>query len=451
MKFRNKMSAELISGLTSRGVVVHLEANFVSLSMNTANLNDLMQAIYTATSCKEEKVIEPRSFKNMFDLPPLNIKSSPRHNVSISPTMSTLSSSITQNGVKTSSKHTSIINTNQNDIKSSSNSAIKVSPKHTSISTNQNDVKSSSNSAVKVSSTIGTTNQKSSFNSAVKTSPKHASNSNNTKRDSATVRRRKQRQKAQEMQVASLVEEKDEEYTLDKLSLVEIKAKRTHIRMKDPLLIAYPDIKDGLLLSLIQQYDANFFNGKLTSLLAEKKLTLIPRWSKSLTKCVSTLNLGSNNIGSNTIVYFISRPLLMGITADNAAVTLVNTCISVADRMDALMQVIEHDLIHIYEYVAHDIIMDDTHSKLFERIAANLFGHVRSTHVLFNTTAKCDKKSSHLDFKTGQRVFFMNAQDERVEATVITSGVKDVCIITDSTKKQIHMSYQRLYPLTTHK
>lgn len=340
------MSAELISKLTSRGVVVHLETNYVSMSMNTDNLCNLIAAIQAVSS------------------PPREVKEKEKNTAIVAPLPSR-----------------------------------KVGGKAT------------------------------------------------------TIRRRRQRVKAKEKELLSGFDQEDsvslnkkmevKDSQVPTFTMAEIQAKRRHIRVTDPVLIAYPDIKDSLITSLLNYYDSIFFAGKISSFLAEKGLTFIGRSSRKLTNCVSTFS-----IDNKTIIYYVSHPLLMGINPDNVTAILINCSSHVADRMEALMQVIEHDLVHIYEFVTCGNDMDATHSTYFNNTAAKLFGHIRSTHVLLNTTAKSNKQYTHLDFKKGQRVYFINAKDKKIEATVLYLGEKEATILVDSKEhKQISIPYSRLYPL----
>lgn len=214
----------------------------------------------------------------------------------------------------------------------------------------------------------------------------------------------------------------------------------------------YPDITEEFIQELVHQYDRIFLNGYIKEALKEKKLTLQVLVSTSMTKTA-----GSVGIKSGKIVFKISNPVLMGVTPVSVKQGVIaNTDELVTSRLDAVMQIVEHELIHVITLLysptqelnaegKYDIA--EHHGTWFTNTADVLFGHTRVTHMLIPSGRSTPTSLRHTknDFKLGQKVHFMDRENNKIKGKVIKINPKKAVVMAND-QRQFRVPYIILHP-----
>jgi hypothetical protein len=227
---------------------------------------------------------------------------------------------------------------------------------------------------------------------------------------------------------------------------------RNKVRKKIKTKNGYPDVTEELVQELVDQYDKIFLKGYINYALKEKKLTLEVNVSKLLTKTA-----GSVGIKPGKIIFKISNPVLMGVIPASVKQGLIaNTDELVIDRLDAVMQIIEHELVHVITILhsptqelnvqgKYDIA--EHHGTWFTNTANTLFGHTRVTHMLIPSGRATPTSLKHTkeDFKLSQRVYFMNKDGKKLYGKVIKINPKKALVMTDNSL-QFRVPYIILHP-----
>ena len=92
------------------------------------------------------------------------------------------------------------------------------------------------------------------------------------------------------------------------------------------------------------------------------------------------------------------------------------------DRVDALLLIFEHELIHAVLSIFKDDLSG--HDKLFKTIAKNLFGHVKSTHGIIDKKLDSPTQSIKNNFRVGDNVYFINKKNEKILGRIIKINPK---------------------------
>lgn len=145
-------------------------------------------------------------------------------------------------------------------------------------------------------------------------------------------------------------------------------------------------IGDDDLGSLFALYDADFFDGALSTWLREDGAgELVFRISSRMTraggKTIRTRPRPTRKVPSPAPRYeiAISSTLLFQTFGDIARPVEV-VGLPCRDRLDALLRIFEHELIHLAEFLA--LGASSCSAEPFRRVARSMFGHLKAVHDL---------------------------------------------------------------------
>lgn len=192
---------------------------------------------------------------------------------------------------------------------------------------------------------------------------------------------------------------------------------RTRTReIYDAVLKQSPWIKDGNfdaihsrdLEFLFSSYDKAFFDGVLGPAVRANHTPLTFRVSKRMTRVGGTTTRFRPRLGFGTKTSYeiaVSSTLLFATFYDvNRPIQV--TGIECRDRLEALLRVFEHELIHLTEMVVFD---DSSCSqRRFQQMAFQFFAHTEATHQLITPS---ERAVSKFGIRPGDKVRF------RVEGT----------------------------------
>lgn len=162
----------------------------------------------------------------------------------------------------------------------------------------------------------------------------------------------------------------------DRLTLAEITSRRAALREPASFFTPYPELSVKLVRTLLTRLDTSFFGGRILPSLLERGHRLSIKISRRLFQRVSFFRLEGNDL-----IYTICQPLLLLIIPEESKRVYLNAALPLADRLDALIQILEHDLVHLWEFLETAELPTEAHSDFFRRHTANYFGHVRCLHL----------------------------------------------------------------------
>jgi hypothetical protein len=186
----------------------------------------------------------------------------------------------------------------------------------------------------------------------------------------------------------------DSQKKIDHLELSsseEIELKRMMIReIIEEKFHSFPDpeITPPLVAELISQYNDIFLDQILSKRLEEEGLGMYATTSKMLTRTAGTASRKDDNF-----IIKVSYKILMGVTSKNGSKLYANTQNPVGDRLNALMEIIEHELVHIINMlnidsneVNEDGTFDvaDSHGRWFQKKSKEIFRHTSMRHFLID-------------------------------------------------------------------
>ena len=151
---------------------------------------------------------------------------------------------------------------------------------------------------------------------------------------------------------------------------------------------------------LYELYDEHFFEGKMQKCLSPLDISF--RLSGRMTRAGGKTTTFRQPMARSRSIYEIavSTTLLFGSFRDPEHPVTV-TGLECEHRLDGLMRIMEHELIHLIEMVVWD---DSSCSKRrFQSIASGFFGHTEHTHAL--TTPK-EAAAREFGIRPGMRVRF---------------------------------------------
>lgn len=174
-------------------------------------------------------------------------------------------------------------------------------------------------------------------------------------------------------------------------TLLDIDTRRNFYReAHDP----YPDLTPEFMQLMFQFYDKYCFAGLLTAYL--KHCDLEPKF---------VIGRGTSCAGScksnGTIT--LHKQVFDNIVPDNVN-TLTANGLNITSRLDAIMYVFEHELVHLGCLLSRTELQTEHHGSLFKLIANNLFGHTQCTHSLIPNTRSKGKKFLLEQFKPDQQI-----------------------------------------------
>jgi ribosomal protein L35AE/L33A len=187
------------------------------------------------------------------------------------------------------------------------------------------------------------------------------------------------------------------------------------------------EIIPNILEELLKLYDDLFFKKQLSEMITKDKIQLSLGYSDKLTKtggycdregCVYNIKL--------------SQPIIMG-TFRRGEKSHTSNGLQCHDRLECLMNVFEHELIHFIIGITHGHIKGDpiykAHGLYFQQLMKAFFGHTEFKHSL---TRNIDKPGKREDFKLGDHVSFESNNGEIITGTIEKLNPKRAIIGTYS-------------------
>lgn len=143
----------------------------------------------------------------------------------------------------------------------------------------------------------------------------------------------------------------------------------------------FTEITDSDLQCLFEGYDSEYFDGVLKHTLADTPLAF--RVSSRMTKAggkTASWRRGRQSPIERFEIAVSSTLLLQTFTADDEERAILVTGLQCRHRLDALMRVLEHELIHLAELLGwHE---SSCRRERFQTIAWQVFGHTDHRHSL---------------------------------------------------------------------
>ncbi len=191
-------------------------------------------------------------------------------------------------------------------------------------------------------------------------------------------------------------------------SIIQIDSSRQAIRgrlLAESRYIQTPNFircHDGDLRLLFDQYDERFFAGLLReSLRREASLPIPLQFTGRLRSAGGrTIRTRDRRTGAIRFAIQISQNVLFENfgAGEEAAVVVGLPC---SDRLDALMRVMEHELLHLAEFLAFG--QSSCARSRFQRASRTLFGHTAHQHAMITRRQRTIASTS---FRPGHRVRF---------------------------------------------
>jgi len=134
-------------------------------------------------------------------------------------------------------------------------------------------------------------------------------------------------------------------------------------------------IRPDDIIDIIKKYDTIWFHNKLSKMMKKRQLKLSVRFEGK-----PTFNTEGFCFG-NYCDYTITLPMnILNHSYPNVKVGGIQC----KDKLDALLRVIEHELIHLILFIfCDDIHIVNHHGKLFQQTVYNLFGHTSIFHEIY--------------------------------------------------------------------
>ena len=152
---------------------------------------------------------------------------------------------------------------------------------------------------------------------------------------------------------------------------------------------------------IVDGYDELFLDGLLGELLVHHGASLETRVSRRLTSSAGcTRRKRSRKGGPDRYDVAVSAPLLFGTFRGEARAVSV-AGLACSDRLDALLTVLEHELVHLLEMLVWDV--SSCRRPRFHDLATGLFAHREATHRLVTPR---ELAARHLGVKPGTVVAF---------------------------------------------
>ena len=214
---------------------------------------------------------------------------------------------------------------------------------------------------------------------------------------------------------------------------------------------AFKQISTSDLKILFELYDTEFFENQIAKLLADRKIPLGFRLSKRMTSAAGKTsaklirNPGKKN--SPSIIEFelvISTNLLFS-TFVNVKRRIEVNGIVCHNRLEALLRIFEHELIHLVEML---LFQTSSCSKnRFKWITGRLFAHRGVTHKL---VTRREQARVTYNLNTGEQVKF-KFKDLWLEGTINRISKRATVLVSDPEGERYSdgKSYKKFYvPLT---
>ena len=163
----------------------------------------------------------------------------------------------------------------------------------------------------------------------------------------------------------------------------------------------FQKLSNADLFNLFELIDGQFFDGRVRDHLRHHKHDLSFRVSKKMTSSggITTTRIPVQGNGKMEFEIAISATLLFASFQDKQPISV--TGILCENRLQALMRIMEHEMIHLIEM----LLWKDSscNQQRFKNIAFRFFGHRQSTHQLL---APADHAARNFNFGVGDYVTF---------------------------------------------
>ena len=143
----------------------------------------------------------------------------------------------------------------------------------------------------------------------------------------------------------------------------------------------------------------------------------------------------------------ISVPIVLGCFGSGETKLSANG-INVYNRIEALQQIIEHEIIHLYIYTNNTAKRNEHHGETFKKMAKETFGHTECTHKLIGTSnntyvinnSSGDNNDKKYTYTTGQIVSF-TLKGHTVKAQIMKLNPKRARVELLDTRQRYDVSY----------
>jgi len=150
------------------------------------------------------------------------------------------------------------------------------------------------------------------------------------------------------------------------------------------------DIVPNILEHLFQLYDEVFFANQITQLIAEKSIELTFCYNNKMTKTGGRCSKYQNKYKIS-----ISQQIILNTFKNNEKCHISNG-LECYNRLECLMNIFEHELIHFIIQILHGHIKGDpiykSHGKYFRKLVYAYFGHTETKHSLLHNLEKAGKR-----------------------------------------------------------
>jgi len=173
---------------------------------------------------------------------------------------------------------------------------------------------------------------------------------------------------------------------------------------------------------LFAEYDQGFFEGAVNRLLDGRRLSF--RLSKRMTRSAGTTTRWTRKNGKESYEIAVSSFVLFdGFQTTDSEITVAG--IQCRNRLEALLRVFEHELVHLLEFLA----FGNTNCKAarFQELARCLFLHECYTHALVTR----GMRAARLGVGVGSPVSF-NYKGRTLEGLVVRITKRATVLVPDS-------------------
>lgn len=212
------------------------------------------------------------------------------------------------------------------------------------------------------------------------------------------------------------------------------------IVLKESKCITTPDFKSiavSDLQTIYQLYDQYFFSGLVAKTLGETPLEfeLSGRLTRSAGKTAYYRN------PPRRFLIGVSTTLLFGCFTDDDHRSIVCSGIVCRDRLDALLRVMEHELVHLIEFVLWG--KSSCARKRFHSISLRTFAHTRNVHSMITPV---EKARQQMGIAPGVKVKF--AIDGRTLTGIVNRVTKRATVLVEDDEGRLYSDskrYQKYY------
>ncbi|CAK7994751.1 Hypothetical protein POVR1_LOCUS275 [uncultured virus] len=197
-----------------------------------------------------------------------------------------------------------------------------------------------------------------------------------------------------------------------------------------------PSNSVAILDQLFQLYDRVFFSSSISDLMRQKNYQLAIRYNSRLTKTGGHCK----KISSSTYDIEIATHVVLG-TFRHGEKSYSSNGLLCYDRLDCLMNVFEHELVHYFIMITHGHIKGDpvykSHGLYFQQLVKAYFGHTAFRHALLSKIEEVGKPE---DFKVDDCVTFTWKDGSLTTGKIMKLNPKRAVVFL-SAQKSVSVSY----------